>query len=226
MEITLKSSFSSKNKCAGLWISIALAVSGMSAYGQKFELTPLVGVRVGGNLKIQQDGEPNRLIGVDSSAGFGVAGGFRFDSDTCDACDLIEFRWMRQNTKLHFEDRPLVGALVRPALTLDHFLADFTHEFPTKQTNNKVSPFLTVSLGAVRLATPLASAVRFEFGLGGGVKVFLSQRWGIRFHGEYLPMVRSAQIQKVACGPSGCIAALNGGVMNQVSFSVGPIIRF
>src|SRR5580765_6502960 len=43
----------------GWRLSIALALSFSAAYGQRYDITPLVGARYGGSLKLEQQGAPN-----------------------------------------------------------------------------------------------------------------------------------------------------------------------
>jgi hypothetical protein len=202
-----------------------------SAQGQRFEVTPLVGGILGGTWRLEQQGVPNFNAHLGSGLSFGIAGGVRFDGDDidyCKECNSIQFRWIRQNTHLGINLDPVVLSPVsssfHPAVTIDHFLGDFSHEWAV-QESKKVNPFLTVSLGAARTATPAATAVRFVFGIGGGVKVFPSRHWGFRFQAEYLPIVMQAELQRVVC-VVGCIVALDGGILNQFQFSAGPAFRF
>jgi hypothetical protein len=90
---------------------IALLASAVSAFGQpSFEVTPLVGGIYGGSIKLRQDGQADRLVKLDNAVTFGVTGGFRFDGDECERCELVEFRWMRQNTYLNLDTSvPPVG---------------------------------------------------------------------------------------------------------------------
>ncbi len=208
-----------------IWCLLAASFIGVpSAFAQKLEVTPLFGGTFGGTLTLQQEGQNKHLANVHDSFSFGVAGGFRFDGDECGDCSVIEFRWMRQNTHLGFKDNTSnVG--FRPSFTLDHYMGDFTHEWSVSETRDRVKPFLTFSLGAARLATPVESRMRFAFGFGTGVKVFLNPRWGFRIQVEYLPTVMNAEVQKVVCA-GGCIVMLNGGVMNQFVMSIGPTFRF
>jgi hypothetical protein len=211
-------------------ISMPLLVSVLSAYGQRFEITPLVGGMFGGTVKLEEQGFHNFQSHMEDRLSFGVAGGVHYDADDCDGCNFIEFRWIRQNTHLRLEQDPLVvtpAAVVsafHPAVTVDNFLGDFTREWRLEDTA-MLRPFLTATLGAARMATPAASATRFVFGIGTGLKVFPTRQWGIRFQVEYLPIVMSADLQRVVCA-GGCIVALSGGVMNQFQVSVGPAFRF
>jgi hypothetical protein len=211
-------------------IFVALLITVLSAHGQRFEITPLVGGMFGGTVKLEEEGVHNFEAHLQDRFSFGIAGGVHYNADDCDGCNLIEFRWMRQNTHLTLAQDPLVvtpAAAVssfRPSVTLDHFLGDFTREW-TLEDAAMLRPFLTITLGAARMATPAASATRFVFGIGTGLKVFLKRRWGIRFQVEYLPIVMHADLERVVCA-GGCIVALSGGVMNQFQVSVGPAFRF
>ena len=215
-----------------LRILVALLVSVASAYGQSsFEITPLVGGRFGGTINLQQEGQAGDSVArlddakLDDAFSFGVAAGIRYDADDCEGCNVVEFRWMRQNTHLGFKENALDETFFRPAVTLDHFLGDFIREFPIRETDDRVKPFVFASLGVVRMSAPAESRTRFEFGIGAGVNVFPQPQWGFRFQVEYLPIVMLSEIQKVICMGS-CIVALNGGVVNQFTVNAGPIIRF
>ena len=217
--------------CFRLWAPLlTLGV----VYGQRYEITPLVGGMYGGTIKLeQQNVSPNVDAHLGDSLSFGIAGGFRWDADdidgdVCHACNLVEFRWLRQDTHLRLSGNPLFPTVTTPVfyprVTLNNFLTDFTREWPLEDTR-KVRPFLTVSLGASLMSTPAASATRFVFGVGTGLKVYPKPRWGFVFQVEYLPVVMDVDVQRVVCA-GGCIVALGGGVMNRFGFTVGPTFRF
>ena len=213
----------------GWRLSIALALSLSTAHGQRYEITPFVGARYGGSLKLEQQGAPNVEARLADSISYGIAGGFRFDDEECEGCNLFEFRWIRQRTHIGLKQDPLVVnplgvTAFRPAVTLDHFLGDLTHEW-SLQGAPAFKPFALLSLGAARMSTPAASTTRFVFGIGAGLKVFPRRNWGFRFQVEYLPMVMHADLQQVIC-TGGCIVVIGGGVMNQFEVSVGPTFRF
>ena len=215
------------------YLCLVLSVAIVSAYGQKIEITPLVGARFGGTLDLEQASNPNFSAHLADSISFGIAGGYRFEGEE-EGHDIIGFRWMRQNTHLYIRQDPRVPTPVptpldtatsfRPAVHLDHFLGDFTHEFAIQDVRS-IQPFVTGSLGAVRLSAPASSATRFTFGVGAGLKVFPSRHWGVSFKAEYLPTVLSAQVQRLVC-TGGCIVVLSGGLLNQFEVTVGPAFRF
>jgi hypothetical protein len=212
---------------SGLWIWFVIAV--VSASAQSWDINPFVGGRFGGSLKLEEVGQPNFHARIEDNLSFGISGGFRFDQEDCTQCSLIEFRWMRELTHVSSKPDPLAPTpytttSFRAPLTMDHFLGDFTREWVLEGAH-AVRPFVTGTLGAVRMEAPASSATRFAFGLGTGFKVFPSSRWGLKFQVEYLPIVLSAEVQRLAC-IGGCIVVLNGGIANQFTASVGPVFRF
>ena len=212
------------------WMLAVMLANVVPIYGQHFDITPLFGGRAGGSIKLQQEGQlPQARADLGDSAIFGVAAGIRFFSeDGCDDCSVIEFRWMRQNTKLGFKGATPVptpfAAFGRVPVTLDHYLADFTYEWDIEEAK-AVRPFVLGSVGAARLSTQISGSTKFAFGLGAGVKLFPQRHWGVRFQVEYLPMVMHAEVQRVIC-TGGCVVALGGGLLNQFEFSLGPVFRF
>lgn len=212
------------------WLLAAVLAIVVPAHGQHFDITPLVGLRVGGSMDLQQEGQPPQALAhLGDSATSGVAAGVRFFAeDGCDDCALIEFRWMRQNTNLGFKETTPVptplAAFGRIPVTLDHYLADFTYEFDLQEAK-PVRPFVLGTVGAARLMSPASTSTRLVFGLGTGVKIFAQRHWGVRLQVEYLPMVMHAEVQRVIC-VGGCVVALGGGLLNQFEFTVGPVFRF
>lgn len=210
---------------------VVLLLGYAPVYAQGYEITPLIGGTFGGTVNLEEQGIPNFQAHLQDRLSFGISGGIRFDGDDCRKCNFIEFRWLRQDTHLVVQQDPLVAVpaaapLFRPAVTLDHFLADFTHEWSLKDIREGlIRPFLTATLGAVRVSTPDASTTRFVFGLSTGVNVFPKPHFGIHFQVEYLPIVMHADLQRVVC-VGGCIVLLDGGLLNQFNISVGPSFRF
>ena len=82
-------------------MSLATA-HGQTAHEQRYEITPLFGGMFGGTWDLEQQGVPNFDAHKADGFSFGVAGGFRFDDSLgdCSACNLIEFRWLRQTHTL------------------------------------------------------------------------------------------------------------------------------
>lgn len=209
---------------AGWHLILSALIVAVAASGQMVEIAPFAGGTFGGSIKLQQEDQTDRNIAnFSNSAGFGVAGGIRYDADECTNCNVIAFRWMWQNTHLVYKDIPNSN-VIRIPLTMNYFMGDFTREFPISDTHDRVRPFVTASLGAVHMSAPAQDSTKFVFGIGGGLTVFPKPRWGFRFQAEYLPIVMHGDVQLVCVGT--CVIALDGGLINQVVLSGGPVFRF
>lgn len=202
------------------------------AWGQRVEITPLIGGMFGGTVHAEQPDASRFEAHLGDRLSYGIAGGIRFGEDDCDNCQIIEFRWLRQATHLSLDQNPFlpdsaVVATFNPRVTVNNFLGDFTHEFVLKDKEwRKVAPFITITLGAARITAPESSATRFVFGFATGLKVFPKPHFGFRLQVEYLPIVMEANLQRLVCFNGGCVVALSGSVINQLQLSAGPAFRF
>ena len=190
---------------------------------QSFEVTPVVGARMGGTFVIQPDGAPPIQAPLADAASYGVSAGVRFDD-----LSLVEFRWTRATST--FQSGPssafLDGAVGE--VTLNQFHADFTREFVVREVKGLRS-FLTGSLGATHLGGAQDGFTRFSFGLGAGLKQFLGSRLAIRAEAQWLPILVEPSVSGFACGavqPGGCLVVLSGELVQQFHVSVGPVVRF
>jgi hypothetical protein len=229
--MTIKSFLSRKAFANSGFIALALLLSLTSARAQHYEITPLVGGTFFGTMKLGQPDMPNVEANIADSFSFGLVAGYRFEQDS-EGTGVIAFRWIRQNSHLTLNQNPLAVTpftsvpSFRPSVTLDNFLADFSREFKLDEQYQSIQPFISVSLGAATMGTPASSATRFSFGFGGGIKVFPSKHYGFRLGVDYLPVVMTAEVQRLVCVGGACTFALGGGIMNQFEVSVGPAFRF
>ena len=212
------------------FLAAACLITLVPAYGQTWEVTPLVGGMFGGTVKVEQEGAPNFHAHFTDRLSYGAAAGVRFDTDDCEKCNTIQFRWLRQQSHLTIDQDAFVAPVTGtpsfyPLVTSNDFLGDFSHEWPLKY-HKYVAPFLTVSLGAAYFTTPQSGATRFEFGFSTGVKVFPTEHFGMRFQVEYLGVVEDANAQRLTCFAGSCLVVLNGSVINQFMVSAGPAFRF
>jgi hypothetical protein len=199
----------------------------LALQAQTWQVGGFVGGRFGGSLNIESQSVPNFHANIADGIAYGLNGGHVFDADDCRNCNLVEFRWMHASTNLQLPQDPFhpgVASTFHPSLTMDHFLGDFTHEWPSEDYP-ALRPFLTGTLGAVRMAGPASSTTRFVFGIGAGLKIFPAPHWGVQIQAEYLPIVLHASLQTLVC-TTGCLVVLNGGVANQFQVSIGPLYRF
>ena len=190
---------------------------------QSFEVTPFVGARLGGSFAIQPDGAVPVESELNDTASFGFTAGVRFDD-----LSLVEFRWTQATSTLRFgAPFAFLGASVGD-VTLNQFHADFTREFVVPEVKGLRS-FLTGSLGVTHLDAAQDRFTRFSFGFGAGLKQFLGSRFAIRAEAQWLPILLEPSVRGFACGTiqfGGCLVVLDGELVQQVQFSIGPVVRF
>ena len=190
---------------------------------QSFEVTPLIGARLGGTLAIQPDGAEPIEAGWNDAASVGLAAGVRFDD-----LSLVEVRWTQATSTLRVGAPFAFLATSVGDVTLNQFHADFTREFVIPEVKGLRS-FLTGSLGLTHLAAAQDRFTRFSFGFGAGLKQFLGSRLAIRADAQWLPILIEPSVRGFACGTidfGGCLVVLNGELVHQVQFSIGPVVRF
>ena len=190
---------------------------------ESFEVTPFIGVRLGGTFDIQPDGAAPIRVTMKDAEAYGLAAGVRFD-----ALSLVEFRWTRSTTTWR-SGAPF--AYLGPSVgdvTLNQFHADFTREFVVPEVKGLRS-FLTGSLGVTHLGAAQDGFTRFSFGFGAGLKQFLGSRVAVRAEANWLPIVVDPSVSGFACGTiqfGGCLVVLNGELVQQFQLSIGPVVRF
>lgn len=155
---------------------------------------------------------------VDARPSYGGAFGVRLNEE-----DLIEFRWSRQDTRIHLEGIGVDSA--SHPLTFDQYHGDFTHEYILDEPP-WLRPYVMGSVGATHLSGSAISSsfTRFSFGIGGGVKLFPHRRVGFRVQGQWLPIVLDPEFSAV-CGV-GCIVRFGAQLSSQGEFAFGPVFRF
>ena len=228
--MTIKTFMNRKAFANSGFIALALLLSLVSAHAQNYEIIPLVGARFGGTIKVGQPDSSNFEAHLADGLSFGVVAGYRFGQDG-DGFGVIAFRWMREDTHLTVNQNsvmvnPLALPAFRPSITMNSYLADFSHEFTTDEEFRTLQPYISVSLGAATMGTPASSTTRFAFGFGSGLKVFPTKHYGFRVGVDYMPVVMNAELQRLVCVGGACTFALGGGIMNQFEVSLGPAFRF
>jgi hypothetical protein len=190
---------------------------------QSFEVAPIIGARLGGTFDIQPEGSAPIEATWNDAGSYGFSAGVRFDDFS-----LIEFRWTRATSTLRFGPPLAVLGTSLGDITMNQFHADFPREFVVREVKGLRS-FFTGSLGATHLGAAQDGFTRFSFGFGAGLKQFLGSRLAIRAEAEWLPILVEPSVSGFACGTiqfGGCLVVLNGELVQQFHFSIGPVIRF
>jgi hypothetical protein len=211
--------------CLTLLASLFAAAPTQAQYVeiQSFEVTPFIGLRLGGTFDIQPDGAAQIEAALKDATSYGFSAGVRFDD-----LSLIEFRWTQATSALRFGTPFAFLDTAVGDVTLNQFHTDFTREFEISQVKGLRS-FLTGSVGVTHLGAAQDGFTRFSFGLGTGLKQFLGSRLAIRAEAQWLPILVEPSVDGFACGAiqfGGCLVVLNGELVQQFQLSVGPVVRF
>ena len=183
---------------------------GSSAQG--FEVTPIGGYRFGGDFfelltqrPLDLDGAPavGVVVDVPTKNGFQVEGLFS-----------------HQAAHVFVPAFPLTTP-VRWDMSVDHWQAGGLQEFDS----GRARPFLVGSLGLTRYATAGDSEIRFSFSAAGGVKLFPTERIGVRLTAQSYTTVVDAATQVFACTPGRCLVGFNAAFVWQMEFTAGLIVR-
>ena len=160
---------------AGLAASPAAA---QSYDGHRFEFTPQVGFRWGGEIS----GEDNILFDTDLQVQDGEMFGFIFDIPLSSNFQL-ELIANRQDTELGFDQGLFGGTIDVADITIDYYHVGMLFQ----TTDNDVVPFFVASAGITRLDPDVPGAdseERFSMSLGGGVKILFNDHFGLRLEGR------------------------------------------
>jgi hypothetical protein len=176
-------------------------------WAQKFEITPMIGYQFGG--KVQGD---VRDLNIDGNVNYAIYLGYQAIPKL-----FVELSYTYMKTSMKWEydllpDEPLGD------LGIHYFQIGSSRVF----MDGRVQPFALGSLGATWF-NPEDSAIddewRFSIALGGGAKVWITQKIGARLQGRLLMPI---SFEGVWFGTGG--AGLAGSVLFQGDFSAGVVI--
>lgn len=147
---------------------LALATLSSAAQALDFEITPFAGYRFGGRF---EDPATTDSVDLKEAASFGLAVDVSYAPG-----QAIQVFYSRQSTEV--ED-------VSPALDVD---VEYIHVggVATFPSETEFLPCLVGTIGAARYSPGggLDDETRFSATLGGGLKYFFNERFGLRFEGR------------------------------------------
>jgi opacity protein-like surface antigen len=204
-------------------IALALLVIGVfavpEAWAQKFELAPFAGYRTGGSFTAEAE-EPMKIT-VDGVPTYGFVAGVGLDESW-----QIEFIWSRTETQM--EERP--PDFASPATKLFDTNIDVYHVNLLWQyglAQDRFRPFAFGGLGATHFQPEgdFSSETRFSLGFGGGIKLFFSDNFGIRFQGRLIPTLMQAD-SEIYCRPHRpCYRIYDDTYLFQGEFTFALVLR-
>ena len=211
-----------------LLLVVLFACGVLSAHAQReYEVTPFFGSRFGGNIDVSQSGNPNvDFLKIKSSENYGLMAGITFWGSF-----QAEFMWNRQPTSLtaHNPNDNTYSYLTN--MNLDLYQGDILYEFLGH--DSKFRPFIVGGLGLAHYGVPpvngqdiLGFGNRFAFNLGGGVKYYFNDHFGIRTELRWSPSSTTQGLGSYCDPYYGCSPTSVTNRAEQGEANIGLIFRF
>jgi hypothetical protein len=189
------------------------------ARAQKVEITPFVGYQFGGEVAVR-----NGNLRISDDVNYGL-----ILDVTVNRTGQVEASYTRQDTRLVFDEfrvgkRPIYDVAVQ------YWQIGGLYRFNPTAT---VRPFFSLTLGLTHFgvgdkldeeAPQISSESRFSTVLGGGVKIFPSERVGVRLQGHLYSTFLSSSSGFWCSVPGGCGVGLSGWAIWQGDVSAGLTI--
>jgi hypothetical protein len=194
-------------------LAIVLVLRSPLASAQTVEAAPVGGYRFGNDLF---ELVTNGSIDVDGAP---VVGG----AVNVDIGDGLSFEALvtRQEAHITWPGGPS-GTPVHGRVVVDQWLAGGRQEFPF----GRARPFFTGLLGLTRSGIEGDNEVRFTIAAGGGVKLPLQRRLGVRLDGRVFTTFVDADTRAVACAQGTCLVGLNVNVAWQAELTAAMVLVF
>ena len=199
-----------------LWLALPAAAE---EWPQRFELTPFVAYKVGGEFEDSASGDSYNL---DASPGYGLVLGIPWTAES-----TLEVYYSRQNTEVDIAGFQSSGAAVDIDL-------DFLHIGGTYYVDRErvAMPYFVATAGGTRISPqgPGTKAENFfSFGVGGGWSFYPRERIGFRLEGRALGTLVDSD-SRLFCGVNngagGCLIQTSGDILWQFEAQAGVVFRF
>jgi opacity protein-like surface antigen len=193
-----------------------LAVSSL-ARATEFEITPFAGNTWGGEFK---DATTGKSLSFDERSNFGIM----LDFKQANAKDSwIEVYYSRQQTNLRLDQGMFLGT---PLINVD---VEYYHIGGTYGTESgMVRPFVVGTIGATRMVPQeegLHSETRLSLGLGGGVKLYMTNNLGVRLDARWFGTLFNSN-SEVFCSNGLCTFKVEGDYFSQYVVNAGLVLAF
>lgn len=174
-----------------------------------FEITPFVGLRVGGDFKLD---DPKRKLDVDGSDSLALAMDLRIDQTS-----QYELFYSRQSTNLDHD--PTLGDV-----DVDIEYLHIGGTLAMEGENQRVIPYMAGGLGATRFSPDpgdVNDKTRFSLSLAGGVKVPFNRNFALRLEGRgYLTFVDGDTSFFCRSDQDGALCRIHGHGSTFVQFEI------
>jgi len=208
-----------------IWLSLPLImlIVSSTAMGEdfkRFEFQPFGGFTASGSIPLKTDDNVDHgSVKVDSSFNLGANLAINLNE-----LDAVEAHWQRQ-----FTEGRLPGATFD--LKIDQLHGNFLHHY--RIADPRAWPYVMAGLGVTTYYANgnggSDSKSHFSFALGGGMKYFITSRFGFRGEARWSPAVLSSSGSNVWCEVAGgaiCEINLKTAVQHQLDLTGGLVFRF
>jgi hypothetical protein len=194
-------------------VLVVVASQPVTAAAQTVEIVPFGGYRFGGDLF---EIAANRSLDLDGAP---VVGG----AVTVDLGEGLWFEALFTHQEAHVTlpgdgfSQPIDERVV-----VDQWLAGGRQEFHA----GRARPFLTGLVGFTRYGAGADHEIRFAVGAGGGVKLPLQRRLGVRFDSRVFTTFVDVDAHGTACVSGGCLVNLHVNAVWQMEFTADVVVVF
>jgi outer membrane protein W len=206
----------------GLFVSAGAAQA--QSYGQyyKWEIDPFIGREIGGSYPVNSSTQTSvDKVRVNDSMSFGTFIDRSFTENF-----QFEFMWNANRTQTAEHDS--ISGQYTNAYNTDidqfHFGALYMFRSPEK----KLRPYAAAGLGFTHFENSGMNAnnTAFSYGVGGGVKYYMSKHIGFRGDARFVPTYENSSPQEFCDQFDNCYTANQRNFLNRGNFTGGLIIRF
>ncbi len=205
---------------AGYVIASLLSFLPVCAMAGTVEVTPFAGYTMGGNFT---DAATGKSLSFDDTSSYGIMVDFKQAVDKEGGEPWIELYYSRQQTKLKADQGPFLGEPLFD-VTIEYFHIGGTYGM----SEGAVKPFVVGTLGATHM-TPkgagLSPETKLSLSLGGGVKLALTERVGLRLDARWFGTFFNGS-GSVFCSNGACLVNIQGDVLSQYSANAGLVLAF
>jgi opacity protein-like surface antigen len=198
-------------------VALIMAVTPGYGHAADFEIIPFVGYTWGGDFKDETTGTK---LGVDETSNYGIMLDINQSNDS-----QIELYYSHQSTRLHTESNGFYTGTPLFDLNINYIHIGGTYGMDS----GKLKPFVVGTLGVTYMdpkGEGLDSATKFSLGLGGGVKIFLTDHLGMRFEGRWFGTLFDGSGEAFCASSGQCLIKVRGDVFSQFVANAGLVFAF
>jgi hypothetical protein len=202
-------------------VCLAASAPAKAQYGwEKWEVAPFVGFETSGSVPVTNSLTVDRLR-VNSGTSFGTFLDYRLTENA-----QAELLWNRNTTS--FSERNAANGIYSKVFNSDIDQFHFGLLYMRRNGEKKLRPFIAGGLGFAHNSNSGNNSDRtaFSYGLGGGVKYYLSRHVGLRGDARFVPTYGN-RTPGITCDPFGfCAQTRVSNYFKQGNFTGGLIFRF